>query len=164
VTIAIVVAVAIATLAAGGLLTDIGPWYLNLRKPAWKPPDWLFAPAWTTIFICAGTGTVLAWRGAPDHDGQLLVAVLMIANCVFNVLWSLLFFKLRRPDWALIEVVFLWLSILIPMIVLAPFSPWLPWLLAPYLVWVSFASALNAAYVRLNAPFGAVSTSRVHLP
>ncbi len=141
-------------MAAGGLLTDIGPWYINLRKPSWKPPDWLFAPAWTTIFICAGWATVLAWNGAPDQGGRILVAVLMSLNGVLNILWSLLFFKLRRPDWALAEVVLLWLSILAPMILLAPFASAAPWLLLPYLLWVSFASLLNLAYVRLNAPFG----------
>ena len=141
-------------LAAGGLLTDVGPWYLALRKPAWKPPDWLFAPAWTIIFICGGWATVLAWQGAPDAQGRSLVGLLMSANGLLNILWSGLFFKLRRPDWALVEVVALWLSIAAPMVLLAPFSAAVPWLLAPYLVWVSFASVLNLAYVRLNGPFG----------
>ena len=155
VTIAVVAVAAIAVLAAGGLLTDIGPWYLALRKPSWKPPDWLFAPAWTTIFVCAGWATVLAWNGAPDEQGRVLVGLLMAANGALNILWSLLFFKLRRPDWALAEVVLLWLSILAPMILLVPYSAAVPWLLAPYLAWVSFASVLNLAYVRMNAPFRA---------
>lgn len=142
-------------MVAGGLLTDVGPWYVSMRKPSWKPPDWLFAPAWTVIFVCAGWATVRAWNGAPDESGRILVGLLMSANGVLNILWSALFFKLRRPDWALFEVVLLWLSILAPMILLAPFAASVPWLLAPYLAWVSFASVLNLAYVRLNGPFAA---------
>jgi tryptophan-rich sensory protein len=70
-----------------------------------------------------------------------------------NVLWSLLFFRLRRPDWALVEVGFLWLSILALMIVLFRYSRLAGLLLLPYLVWVGFAGALNFAVVRLNGPF-----------
>ncbi|RYF68792.1 MAG: tryptophan-rich sensory protein, partial [Comamonadaceae bacterium] len=70
------------------------------------------------------------------------------------VLWSLLYFRLRRPDWALVEVVFLWLSILVLMIALHRHAKLATWLLLPYLVWVTFAGLLNLATVRLNGPFG----------
>jgi tryptophan-rich sensory protein len=73
---------------------------------------------------------------------------------VLNILWSPLFFKLRRPDWALIEVPFLWLSILAPIVLLAPISRTASLLMAPYLVWVSFAAVLNLTIVQLNRPFG----------
>ena len=82
------------------------------------------------------------------------ILVLFASNAFFNVLWSLLFFRLHRPDWALAEVGFLWLSILALIVFLGRFSRPSGWLLAPYLAWVSFASALNLAVVRLNAPFG----------
>ena len=80
--------------------------------------------------------------------------VLFGFNAFTNVLWSLLFFRLRRPDWALAEVSFLWLSILLLIVYLGRFSPRSGWLLAPYLAWVSFAAVLNLAVVRLNGPFG----------
>ena len=83
-----------------------------------------------------------------------MVAVLFLANGVANLIWSPLFFRLRRPDWALMEVPLLWLSILVPMVLLYPISPASSWLLLPYLVWVSFAAFLNLTIVRLNGPFG----------
>lgn len=159
-TIVVAFACAAALLGAGGLLTDVGPWYRALRKPSWQPPDWLFGPAWTLILGLAAWAGVQAWEGAPNAAGRVQVAVLFALNAVLHVSWSLLFFRLRRPDWALAEVVFLWLSIVALVIGLAPFSALASWLLAPYLLWVTFASWLNLAVVRLNGPFGGVAWHR----
>ena len=141
-------------MAAGGLLTDIGPWYRDLHKPSWQPPDWLFGPAWTVILGLSGWAFVLAWSGAPDGAGRTRVGLLFGANWVLHLLWSPLFFKLHRPDWALLEVPLLWLSVLAMAVGYAPFSTTAPWLLAPYLLWVAFAAYLNWTIVRLNGPFG----------
>lgn len=146
--------VAILVTAAGGLLTEIGPWYRALRKPRWQPPDWLFGPAWTLILGLAAWSASIAWDAARPEQRLAVVAV-FLTNAVFHVLWSPLFFKLRRPDWALIEVPFLWLSVLAAMIVIAPISPFASALLTPYLLWVGFASWLNYTIVRLNRPFAA---------
>ena len=137
----------------GGLLTEIGPWYRNLRKPPWQPPDWLFGPAWTIILILAAWAGVLAWQGAPDAAGRTTVIILYAVNFVFHFAWSPLFFKLKRPDWALAEVVFLWASVLGLFLGLRPFSEAASWMILPYLLWVTFASFLNLAIVRLNRPF-----------
>ncbi len=153
-TIIVAVIVAVVVSAAGAVLTEIGPWYRELRKPRWQPPDWLFGPAWTLILGLAAWAGVLAWRGAGDTEGRVLVLVLFACNATLHVLWSPLFFKLRRPDWALIEVVFLWFSILALVIGLARFSTTASWLVLPYLLWVSFAARLNLEIVRLNRPFG----------
>ena len=152
--IACAAAAAILVATLGALMTDLGNWYVNLDKPSWQPPDWLFGPAWTLIFALAAASGVLAWRGAPDQARAEWIVGLFALNGFLNVLWSLLFFRLHRPDWALWEVGFLWLSILALIVMIAPASATGSWLLAPYLVWVSFASALNVAIVRLNAPFG----------
>jgi translocator protein len=137
----------------GGLATEIGPWYRGLAKPSWQPPDWLFGPAWTVIFgFIAAAGTI-AWRTAPDAHMRRMLAWLFAINAALNVLWSILFFKLRRPDWALIEVVFLWLSILALIVCTNRWSRRAALLLVPYLAWVTFAGVLNGAVVRLNAPF-----------
>jgi tryptophan-rich sensory protein len=138
---------------AGGALTEIGPWYRNLRKPRLQPPDWLFGPAWTVILGLAAAAGVLAWQGARTPDEHLRVAIYFADNFVFHLLWSPLFFKLKRPDWALVEVGFLWCSILAMVIGLAPFSPLASWLVVPYLLWVSFAAWLNYAIVALSKPF-----------
>ncbi|MDT7952483.1 MAG: TspO/MBR family protein [Acetobacteraceae bacterium] len=146
-------AVALALAAAGGLLTEIGPWYRQLRKPSWQPPDWLFGPAWTLILGLAAWSAASAWVAAPTAGERVLVVVLYSLNALFHLLWSPLFFKYKRPDWALLEVPLLWLSILAPMVLVAPFSPLASWLLLPYLLWVAFAAYLNLTIVRLNRPF-----------
>jgi tryptophan-rich sensory protein len=156
-TITIIVAAlcALALAGAGGALTEIGPWYRNLRKPRLQPPDWLFGPAWTLILGMAAASGALAWHGAPDADAKTRVAILFADNAFFHLIWSPLFFKLKRPDWALVEVVFLWFSVLALVIGVRPYSATASWLVVPYLAWVSFAAWLNYAIVTLNKPFGA---------
>ncbi len=144
---------AIAVAGLGGLMTDIGPWYLSLKQPAWKPPDWAFGPAWTIIFALAAASGVAAWRSAPSQASREWLLGLFALNGFLNVLWSLLYFRLQRPDWALMEVGLLWLSVLLLMVVMGRYSRTASLLLAPYLVWIAFAAALNAATVRLNGPF-----------
>jgi tryptophan-rich sensory protein len=151
----IVVAGATACFVAvcGALLTDIGPWYRQLRKPSWQPPDWAFGPAWTLIFTLTAWAGVLAWNRAPDDAMRVVVVSAFGLNGLLNILWSLLFFKWRRPDWALIEVAALWLSIVALIVLLAALAPLGAWLLTAYLAWVSFAAFLNWTVVRLNRPF-----------
>jgi tryptophan-rich sensory protein len=144
---------AIAVAGLGGLMTDIGPWYLGLKQPAWKPPDWAFGPAWTIIFALAAASGVAAWRSAPSQASREWLLALFALNGFLNVLWSLLYFRLQRPDWALMEVGLLWLSVLLLMVVTGRYSRKACVLLAPYLVWIAVAAALNAATVRLNGPF-----------
>jgi translocator protein len=144
---------ALSVAALGALTTQLGSWYNHLRKPSWQPPDWLFGPAWTLIFAMAALAAVLYWRQATNPQSRLPVVAAFALNGFLNTLWSLLFFRLQRPDWALYEVGFLWLSIALLIVLLARASSLAAWLLAPYLVWVSFASALNWKIVALNAPF-----------
>ena len=155
-TVTVIVAAlsALALAGAGGLLTEVGPWYRALRKPRLQPPDWLFGPAWTLILGMAAAAGVLAWQGAPDGLAHVRIVILFAVNALFHLLWSPLFFKFKRPDWALIEVAFLWASILALAIGLSPYSTAASWLVVPYLVWVSFAAWLNFAIVDLNKPFG----------
>jgi benzodiazapine receptor len=149
--IAFVVAWTVIVLAAGGAVTNVGTWYQSLRKPSWQPPDWLFGPAWTLIFILASLAFVQAWRGQEAGRGGL--AAVYVVNGILNFGWSLLFFGRRRPDRALVEVVPLWLSIVAMIVAVAGMRPGAAWMLAPYLAWVSFAAVLNRAIIRLNAPF-----------
>ena len=142
---------------AGGALTEIGPWYRNLKKPSWQPPDWLFGPAWTVILGLAGWSFYIGLTEAATPQALLAVWGLFAVNFVLHFLWSPLFFKLRRPDWALAENVLLWLSVTALMVVLPRLAgnSLTGWLNVPYFVWVSFAFILNAKIVRLNRPFGA---------
>ncbi|MFM8864811.1 MAG: TspO/MBR family protein [Limnohabitans sp.] len=141
------------TAGIGGALTELGPWYYALQHPDWKPPDAAFGVIWSTIFTLCALSAALAWRAAATRALRQRVLLLFGGNAVLNVLWSLLYFKLHRPDWALIEVLFLWLSIAALIMGLWRLSRWASALLLPYLVWVSIATALNLATVRLNGPF-----------
>lgn len=135
---------------AGGLLTEIGPWYRNLKRPRLNPPDWLFGPAWTIILGLAAWSATIAWNAADTDSGRRLVILLFGVNAVLHFLWSPLFFKLKRPDWALIENVFLWSSLVALVVGLAPISQKASLLIVPYLGWVTFALWLNWQIVRLN--------------
>jgi translocator protein len=144
---------ALATAGLGGLATELGPWYRQLRQPSWKPPDAAFGPAWTLIFTLTAAAGVRAWSFARDRAARHRVLAAYLVSALLNVLWSVLFFKLRRPDWALAEVVLMWLSIVWLIVESRRHDRLAPWLLAPYLAWVAFAAALNLAVVRLNGPF-----------
>lgn len=151
----VILAALAASLVAflGATATDLGPWYQNLTKPAWQPPDWLFGPVWTLIFgLCAISG-VSAWRRAPNQAAREWVIGAFALNGFLNVLWTILFFRFKHPDWALIEVGVFWFSIVVLILFFARFSKMASAILLPYLAWVSFAAVLNLAVVRLNGPY-----------
>jgi tryptophan-rich sensory protein len=158
-TLIIIVAavITILVLGIGASVTTVGDWYRNLRKPTWNPPEWVFGPAWALILGLAAWAGVLAWTAAPDAGAQFRIALLFSVNIALHLLWTPLFFNLRRPDWALVEVAFLWLSVVALMVALAPLAPLAIWLLLPYLLWVAFAAFLNLTIVRMNAPFGSAA-------
>ncbi len=143
-------AVAIATAMLGALATDLSPWYYALRQPPWKPPDWLFGPIWTLIYTLTATAAVLAWEACPPGPRRRLLLLGFVANALLNLLWSVLFFTLRRPDWALAEVVLLVASVALLIAQAGRLRARAGWLLLPYLLWTGFAGWLNLAVVRLN--------------
>ena len=148
----VLVAFAALSLVAllGGVATEIGPWYFSLKQPAWKPPDWAFGPAWTLIYFTVGTACVKAWRHSSSPAQRGWLALAWFINALLNVLWSVLYFSLRRPDWALLEVGFFWLSIVWMIGLNRSIDRAATLWLVPYCVWVAFAGALNAATVLLN--------------
>ncbi len=147
-------ALSYATAGIGAALTDLGPWYFALKQPSWKPPDAAFGIIWTTIFtLCAISGW-LAWQAASTPALRRRVVGLFGVNALLNILWSALYFKLQRPDLALFEVVFLWLSIVALIVGLWRLSRWASLLLVTYVLWVSIAAVLNLETVLLNGPFG----------
>lgn len=145
---------ALAVAAVGGTITDIGPWYNGLRKPDWTPPPVAFPIVWTGIFALAAVAGVAAWRAAPKATQSDMVIGLFALNGFLNILWSLLFFRLQRPDWALVELVVLEASILVLIVYCGRFSRLAAALLTPYLAWVAVAGLLNWQVVQLNQPFG----------
>jgi tryptophan-rich sensory protein len=152
--IGIAAAWAVGIAGIGALVTQLGPWYRGLRKPTWQPPDRLFGPAWSLIFLCAALAGVLAWSGAAATSAtRRAVIIAYLVNGLLNIGWSVLFFRRRRPDLALLEVGPLWCSIVAMVIVVQRTSVPAAALLVPYLGWVAFAAVLNRTIVRLNQPF-----------
>ena len=145
---------ALALAMLGMTITELGPWYRSLRLPGWTPPDPVFGAAWTTIFALAAVSAATAWRAAETRRDAETIIGLFALNGFLNILWSMLFFRLHRPDWALFELILLWLSIVLLMVVCGRRSILAAVLLLPYLVWVSFAGFLNWQVVQLNGPFG----------
>jgi tryptophan-rich sensory protein len=152
--VTIATAAAICVAALGATVTDLGPWYQALAKPDWNPPDVVFPMGWTLIYALITVSGITAWRAAPTSAAAEWVIGLFALNGFLNISWSLIFFRLQRPDWAFAEVIVLWLSIAAMIIYCGRFSKSAAALLVPYLGWVSFAAALNWAVVELNAPFG----------
>jgi tryptophan-rich sensory protein len=144
---------AVGVAAIGGSVTDLGPWYQSLKEPAWKPPDAAFGLIWTVIFACAAASAAVAWHNGRRPAQRQQVVGLFAANGLLNIVWTLLFFQVKRPDLALAEVALLWLSILVLIVILYRRSRLASMLLVPYLVWVSIAAALNYQVVALNGPF-----------
>ena len=135
--------------AMSGAFFKPDEWYRGLSKPSWQPPDWLFAPVWSTLYIMIAVAGWLVWRKAGWDGGAFALAVYGI-NLMLNATWSALFFGLRRPDLAFVGLVALWLCTAALITVFGPISANAAWLLAPYLAWVSFAGVLNYSIMRRN--------------
>ncbi len=136
--------------AVGGLLTSfgVGDWYGSLQKPAWNPPSWLFGPVWTALYITMALAAWMVWmRHAPSAK---LALTLWAVQLALNLIWSALFFYMRQPGWAFLEIIVLLAAIAATAITFFRVSPWAAALLIPYLAWVSFASFLNYTIWRLN--------------
>jgi benzodiazapine receptor len=129
--------------------TDTGPWYDALRKPQFQPPKSVFGPVWTVLYAAMGVAAWRVWRRA-GWGGARGALTLFLAQLALNVAWSWLFFAWRRPDLASVEIVVLWLAILATLLAFRRVDRPAAWLLAPYLAWVTFATALTIALWRLN--------------
>ena len=141
---------AVVVAVAGAVATVTDEWYRRLRVPAWKPPDWAFGPVWTVIFALTATAGVLAWNGDPSASARGTLLAAYAVNGVLNIAWSVIFFRMRRPDLALAEVALLWVSIAVLVLVTGRVSLVAGALNLPYLAWVSVASCLNLRIVQLN--------------
>ena len=150
--LAVSIIICFAAAWVGSRLTTpaISGWYKALRKPAWTPPNWLFGPVWSLLYLGMGIAAWLVWRKL-EAPGARLGLLLFATQLVLNVAWSGVFFALHRPGAAFGEVLLLWISILATALAFWPLSRAAGWLLAPYLIWVSFAASLNYAIWRLNA-------------
>lgn len=128
----------------------IGSWYAQLNRPSFAPPSWIFAPVWTILFALMGVAAFLVWRKGLNRREARVALAIFIFQLALNVLWSVLFFGLRNPKAAFIELVVLWLTIIATIVAFFKVSKTASLLLLPYVLWVSFAGILNAAFWVLN--------------
>jgi translocator protein len=129
---------------------SIPTWYATLNKPSFTPPNWLFAPAWTTLFILMGIALFLIWMKDFKEKGVKTAIAFFIIQLALNVAWSFCFFYWKMPFWALVDIAILWFFILLTLIKFWKINKAAGALLIPYLLWVSFASLLNYSVWRLN--------------
>jgi benzodiazapine receptor len=136
----------------GSLVTITGPnsWYASLEKPFFAPPNWIFAPIWVILFVLMGIALYLVWEcGVQRRKVQIALAVFGV-QFVLNVLWSFLFFGLKSPFLGLVDIILLWIMIAITIVLFHQIKKSAAYLLLPYIVWVSIATALNYAIYVLN--------------
>ncbi len=144
----------VASLSAGAIgsfftASAIPTWYATLEKPFFNPPSWIFAPVWTTLYILMGISFYLILVSKTKINKTRAIQVFII-QLILNTLWSIIFFGLKSPELALIEIVFLWISIVLTIKNFARIQPVASYLLYPYLAWVSFATLLTLAISILN--------------
>jgi tryptophan-rich sensory protein len=138
-------AISFSAAAAGGFASaDAAPFYQQLARPDWAPPAWLFAPAWTVLYLLMAVAAWLVAREGLDRPEVQVAITLYLVQLVLNLGWSWIFFGWRRPGWALVEILVLLVAIVATALAFHGISPLAAWLLAPYVVWVAFAASLNA--------------------
>ena len=152
--IKVVIAILICQVAGivGSIFTtpSIATWYVTLQKPSFSPPNWIFAPVWTTLFTLMGISLYLVWNRGLKNKGVRNSVLIFSAQLILNIVWSLLFFGLQNPFYALMEIIILWIAILITIIKFYRIDNRAGLLLLPYLLWVSIASVLNYYIFILN--------------
>ena len=149
--LALFLAITLAAGAVGGWATagSVTTWYPTLHKPSWNPPPWVFAPVWTVLYLMMGTAAWLVWRKLGWSRGAAPLGIFAV-QLALNAAWSPLFFGMRSPAAALVDIVLLWAALAATIVAFRRAVPLAGALLVPYLLWVSFATALNFAIWRLN--------------
>ena len=139
----------VGIVGAGFTAPAIADWYRSLERPSWTPPDWLFGPVWIALYALMAVTAWLVWRQG-RVPGVWTAGALFGVQLALNAIWTPIFFGLRQPGWALLDILLLWAAILLTLVAFARVRPLAAGLLAPYLAWVTYAGALNFALWRLN--------------
>jgi tryptophan-rich sensory protein len=137
--------------AVAGMFTSqaVPTWYASLNRPFFSPPNWVFGPVWTSLYILLGISFFLIWKEEASKERDLAIWVFSI-QMLLNFAWSFLFFYFNLIGVALIEIILLWISIALMIYLFNKIKPFAAYLNIPYLLWVSFAAILNAGYYFLN--------------
>ena len=140
-------------LIVGGLsgyftASNIATWYVTLNKPFFNPPNYLFGPVWTVLYLMMGISLGMIINAKHSNKNKSLI--IFSIQLVINFFWSVIFFSLQSPGWAAIEIIAMWLSIIYMIRSFYKINKWAGWLQIPYLLWVTFASVLNISIYVLN--------------
>lgn len=142
----VVLCLAVGALGGWATVQSVAEWYPALNKPSWTPPPWVFAPVWTMLYILMGLAAWLVWRKGNARTAMVLFGIQLL----LNLAWSFLFFGARSPVLGLVDIVVLWFAIAAMILAYFSKSRLAALMMLPYLAWVSFATALNAAIYALN--------------
>jgi translocator protein len=148
--IALIIPQVVAASGAYFTVTGIGSWYQSLDKPSWNPPNWVFGPVWTTLYVLMGIALYLVWKSKAAEKQKRWAITFWGIQLFLNFLWSFLFFGQEQILGALLEIIILWLFILLTIFAFARINKLAAWLLVPYISWVSFAAILNYTIWDLN--------------
>ena len=129
----------------------IPTWYAALEKPPFTPPNWLFAPAWITLYLLMGISASIVWQRGLDNTRIRNALITFLVQLGFNVLWSVVFFGLESPLYGVIVIVVLWMAIMLTMVKFFRISTLAGVFMLPYIGWVTFAAILNISVFILNA-------------
>lgn len=130
---------------------SINTWYVTLNKPWFNPPNWIFAPVWTLLYLMMGIAFYIIWKSEAVNAVKQTAVILFAAQLLVNFLWSLIFFYLKQPGWAMIDIILMWILIVATIFSYGKISSTAAWLMLPYICWVSFAMILNFYLWKLNA-------------
>ena len=130
---------------------QIKNWYITINKPSWNPPNWLFGPMWTLLYVVMGTAFYLIWKSNLSGTQKRPAVILWVAQLLLNFFWSFIFFNQHQIKGALVDIIGLWLLILLTIFAFAKINKTAAWLLVPYISWVTFAGLLNYAIFNLNS-------------
>lgn len=147
--VAIALPLTIGALVGAFTAEAIPTWYTTLTPPSFNPPNWVFGPMWTLLYVLMGSSLFLVWNTKPGKARDIAMVIFGL-QLALNFAWSFLFFHFKELGWALTEIMAMWLAIIAMMMAFYRVRPLAAYLNIPYLLWVSFAAALNAAYYRLN--------------
>jgi tryptophan-rich sensory protein len=148
--ISIALPLGVGTIAGLFTTSEINGWFQTINKPSWQPPNWVFGPVWTVLYVMMGIAFYLVWKKEAPKGSKRMAITLWIIQLVFNFFWSFIFFKKHQLDWALGEILILWFFILLTILYFARISKLAAWLMVPYICWVSFASLLTFTIYELN--------------
>jgi tryptophan-rich sensory protein len=146
--ICILICAGLGALSGFSTVDAINGWYQTLRKPGWNPPNSVFGPVWTVLYVLMGNSAALVWNS--HHSDKKKALGIFIIQFILNLLWSFIFFGQQNIVLALADIIALWVMIVITIIYFYRINRVAAWLLFPYLLWVSFATALNFSIYILN--------------